>query len=263
MTDNQGNNQMLNIIMKAIYFSALAYEDPDDIEHEIKHQNTGFKWIENKETDTQAFICEDEQHTWVSIRGTEFDNFNDWITNLNCSFTDGPWGKVHQGFSDAVASVKAQIFSRLIRNIVSGKKVIFTGHSQGAAVAELMFSARCYRLPTQSQICIPIETPRNMSKEAGQAFGDAHGSDIFHVVNNNDIVCRVPTGLMGYGHVTGINLNYLDEDGNLHHDISWWERFKDRVKGRVYDFGELGTDGIKDHSISEVQKIWENIVANN
>ena len=99
-----------------------------------------------------------------------------------------------------------------------------------------------------------------MSKGAAEAFGNAHGSSIYHVINNNDIVTRVPTRSMGYGHVKNINLNYLDEDGNLHHDISWWERFKDRIKGRIYDFGELGTDGIKDHSITEVQRIWRNLI---
>ncbi len=109
-------------------------------------------------------------------------------------------------------------------------------------------------------ICIAIEPPRCMSKEAAEKFGKVHGSKVYHVINNNDIVTRVPTRLMGYKHITNINLNYLDEDGNLHHEISKWELFKDRVKGRVFDFGEFGSDGIKDHSIDEVQRIWRNLL---
>lgn len=251
---------MIKTIGKAIDFSALAYQDPADIESALKGQAELFRWIENEETDTQAFICEDDTRTWVSFRGTEFDSFDDWITNLNCSLVDSPWGKVHEGFWNDMKSVESEISQNLTKNIISGKQIIFTGHSQGAADAELYFSKRCFLLPHESQICIPIEPPRNMSKEAAETFGGIHGYKIYHVVNNNDIVCRVPTRFMGYGHVTDINLNYLDESGALHHDISWWERFKDRIKGRVYDFGELGTDGIKDHSISEVQRIWENLV---
>lgn len=253
---------MIKTIAKAIDLSALAYQHPMDIEAEIKGNVGEFKWIENKTTDTQAFICEDEERTWVVFRGTEFDNFDDWITNLNCLLVDSPWGEVHQGFRDDMNSVKVEIFSHLTRNIISGKPVAFTGHSQGAAVAELMFADRCYRFPTENQICIAVEPPRSMSREAAEVFGMAHGSQVHHVINNNDIVCRVPTRLMGYGHVAGVNLNYLDEDGNLHHDISWWKRFKDRVKGRLYDFGELGTDGIKDHSITEVQRVWAKINLN-
>lgn len=250
---------MINTIMNSIDFSALAYQHPADIENELKDMSASFKWIENKETDTQLFICEDDLCTWVVFRGTEFDNFDDWITNLNCSLVNGPWGKVHKGFWNDVKSVKTQISQHLTKNIISGKQIIFTGHSQGAADAELYFSRRCYLIPDANQLCIPIEPPRNMSKEAAKIFGEAHGSSIYHVINNNDIVTRVPTRLMGYGHVQNINLNYLDESEMLHHDISWWERFKDRVKGRIYDFGELGTDGIKDHSISEIQRIWKNL----
>lgn len=251
---------MIKTIMKAIDLSALVYEHPTDIEALLNGKVTGFQWIENKDTDTQCFICEDDTRTWVVFRGTQFDNFNDWITNLDCRFTRGPWGKVHKGFWDDMKSVETEIIQYLTKNITSGKQIIFTGHSQGAAVAELCFSNRCYVLPDEFQICIPIETPRNMSKKAAKAFGGVHGSKIYHVVNNNDVVTRVPTRVMGYDHVKYINSNYLDEDGDLHTDISWWEMFKDRIRGRVYDFGELGTDGIKDHSISEVQRIWRNLL---
>lgn len=251
---------MIKTIGKAIDLSALAYQDPADIENALKGQADGFKWIENEETDTQAFICEDDSHTWVTYRGTEFDNIEDWITNIDCRFTAGPWGEVHRGFYNDVKSVEAEIFSHLVKNTLSGVPVAFTGHSQGAADAELSFSHRCHLMGIEDQVCIPIEPPRNMSKNAAESFGSVHGSKIYHVINNNDTVCRVPPRLWGYGHVQGINLNYLDEDGGLHHDISWWERFKDRVKGRVYDFGEFGTDGIKDHDITEVQRIWRNLL---
>jgi len=250
---------MIKTIGKSIDFSALCYQEPADIEQALKGQAINFKWVENEDTDTQAFICEDDKYTWVTFRGTEFDNFNDWVTNLNCRFTKGPWGDVHKGFWNDMKSVETEIIKCLTKNIISGKRIIFTGHSQGAAVAELFFSNRCYILPDDYQICIPIEPPRNMSKEAAKSFGDIHGYKIHHVINNNDIVTRVPTRFMGYGHVKNINLNYLDESGSLHHDISWWERFKDRVKGRVYDFGEAGTDGIKDHSITTIQQIWGNL----
>jgi len=246
---------MINTIMKAIDYSALAYQNPADIESQVD----GFKWIENKDTDTQAFICEDDDNTWVSFRGTEFNNLGDWLTNLDCSFKHGPFGKCHRGFYSDALSILWELDEQLIDNIMSEKPIIFTGHSQGAAVATQYFTIRCKQFPGVGDRCIPIEPPRSMSKKAAETFGDAHGSKMYHVINNNDIVCLVPTRLMGYAHVTCVNLNYLDEDGDLHHNISWWEKFRDRIKGRLCDFGELGTDGVKDHSITGIQRIWRDL----
>jgi triacylglycerol lipase len=253
---------MLKTISKAIDFSALAYQHPADIEAAIKDSTEAFSWIENKATDTQAFICSDDEATWVAIRGTEFDSFDDWITNLDCSFTPGPFGDCHRGFYSDADSIKLDISSKIIKNIISNKKIIFTGHSQGAAVAEQLFSRRCHMLPRANQICISIEPPRSMSKNASSLFGLLHGHKVHQVINNNDIVTRVPTRLMGYRHITNRVLNYLDEAGNLHNDISWWERFKDRIKGRIYDFGELGTDGIKDHDLYTIRRIWKALIDN-
>src|SRR3989338_8795377 len=36
---------------------------------------------------------------------------------------------------------------------------------------------------------------------------------------------------------------YFDENGNQRDDISWWDKLVDRVKGRVEDLLEPGTDG--------------------
>ena len=256
---------MIDTIMKAIDLSALAYLEPYEIEIGIGSEFYNFHWIENEETDTQVFICEDDTHKWVLFRGTEFDSFNDWVTNLNCSFTQGTWGEVHEGFWNDVESVRGGIIDHIDRNIRIGKKIIFAGHSLGAACAELFFSDLCGGMHNRGHMCIPIEPPRSMSKGAAKNFGRVHGSKIHHVVNNNDIVTRVPTRSMGYAHVENINLNYLDEDGNLHHEMSWWEMFKDRVKGYIFDFeeiglDELGLDCIKDHSIHEVQRIWRKLL---
>ena len=57
---------------------------------------------------------------------------------------------------------------------------------------------------------------------------------------------------MTYSHV-GTFL-YFDSDGKLSDDLHWWYRFLDRVEGRIEDLGNLGTDGIKDHSMDKYVK---------
>jgi triacylglycerol lipase len=69
----------------------------------------------------------------------------------------------------------------------------------------------------------------------------------FRFVNNNDTVTRVAPRVLGYAH-TG-EVRYIDTDGKVQSDIGFWDRFLERVKGRMEDFLRPGTDGLKDHAM--------------
>ena len=84
------------------------------------------------------------------------------------------------------------------------------------------------------------------------AFADARencfergGFKVLCLVNNNDLVTRVPPRSFGYSHVG--TFRYFDAKGAYHEDISWWRRFVDRVEGSIDDFLKLGPDAIRDH----------------
>lgn len=225
--------------------SSLAYQEPADIESELKKDDfENFKWIENTDTDTQAFMCSRNKNSFLSFRGTEFDSIDDWKTNLDCGLVPFSFGRLHKGFFNDSISVYPSIQKELVKHIIKGRDLIITGHSQGggdaAAVAGKMISEN-----RKIQHVITFGQPRTMD---GMAAGylDAYFPDIFHrVVNNNDIVTRIPPRIMAYKHFG--NLHYFKEDGEYTTDISWWARFIDRVHGRIDDIGEWGTDGIKDH----------------
>ena len=208
--------------MEAIDLSALAYEAPGNIEAILGKSMENFKWIENKITDTQVFICENEEAVWVTFRGTEFDNLNDWATNLDCRFRMTPWGAVHKGFRDDVESVEFDVGAQLVEATIDNKKIIISGHSQGAADAEQFMMKRCDIFPDLNQLCIAIAPPRSMSKIAAYNFGVIHWSKVFHIINNNDVVTRMLPRFMGYNHTFDRHLRYLDENGKVHSDISWW-----------------------------------------
>ena len=255
---------MIETIGKAIDFAAIAYQDPADIENALKGQATDFKWVENQETDTQAYICSDDEAAWVSFRGTEFDGpdkLKDLETDLNFKLVPGHFGEEHQGFGIACRSVYDEITSHLIKYRLRNLPIYVGGHSLGAGIAE-NFCARAlfYHNPV-SKLFI-MGGPRTMSRGTAGIFGTLWGHNVHTVVNNNDIVTRIPPRIFGYGHVKNRNMHYLTEDGELITDPGQWELFLDRVKGRFYDFGEFGTDGLKDHPISEYKRIWGNIVAN-
>lgn len=95
-------------------------------------------FIENEETDTQVLCHEDDEYIYFAVRGTEFDNLDDWFTNLDCSLVKSLNfdGRVHSGFYKDAISVYHDIALYIIER--PGKKIIFSGHSQGAAVAALL-----------------------------------------------------------------------------------------------------------------------------
>ena len=91
--------------------------------------------------------------------------------------------------------------------------------------------------------------PRTGSRSWSRAF-DVDGRHFaFRHVNNNDLVTRVPPRSFNYKHVGA--LRYFDADQVCHEEISFWNRFLDRVKGRLDDFMDLHTDGIKDHGLDQ------------
>ena len=68
------------------------------------------------------------------------------------------------------------------------------------------------------------------------------------IVNNNDLVTRIPTRTMGYSHVG--SFKYFTEDGDFVEEIGFWDLFLDRWRGRLQSVVKLGLDGIQDHSMS-------------
>ena len=94
--------------------------------------------------------------------------------------------------------------------------------------------------------------PRTGNRDFARNFNFEFKPYTFRFVNNNDIVTRVPPRALGYRHLG--TFRYFDEAGNFHEDLGQWNRFLDRMRGRVEDILEWGTDGTKDHSMDEYLK---------
>ncbi len=244
-------------IIQATWLSHLAYSKTEQIFKNLMLRGyTNFKWINQKETDTQVILCIKDQKIFVIVRGTEFTNIKDWLTNLDCSFINADvWGFVHRGFFLDAWSVYHQILS-YVQSHVAFKDIIVGGHSQGAGVATCL--AMLLSIDWHFNALVPVASPRVASKEAANNFGRVHGSKIHRLVNNNDLVTRVPTRFMGYQHFVGANLYYFKEDGECVNEIQEWERYKDRVTGVINDIGELGSDEIKDHKSLTYVQLAEN-----
>lgn len=134
--------------MISVWLSAAASCGHDNImNHVFKGPTEGFvvtKVIYNAEDDTQGYIgyLPSDKSIYVVYRGSE--SVQNWITNLNAfktPYTSFPECncEVHKGFYAAEQKVIAEVIDEVksLQNAKSGYSVKVTGHSLGAALAQL------------------------------------------------------------------------------------------------------------------------------
>ncbi len=253
----------LNHIEESITLSGIAYSSEDEIR--FSAQTLGyseFHFIDNKETDTQAYCCRKGNEVKIVFRGTEFDNLEDWVTNLDCRHKEFAPGLIgHRGFIEDVESVHDEIDSYLDFQ-GSDFLVSVDGHSQGAGDATIEGAKLLIEGKHPVKRITPVASPRCLEKETAFTLGAEFGPLFYRIVNNNDVVTRVPTRSMGYWHIENENFIYIMENGNIVQEITAWRLFLDRIKGRIEDIGEWGSDGIKDHYWTEYQRLVRSFINN-
>ena len=250
--------------------SRLAYEDHRDIEKTVKgHWGFNkFEFFDRRET--QAFLAADDDKIIVVFRGTEPTNLADWFSDLDIDLVDGPVGKLHHGFSRAYSFVAQDIEDAIAElrrvNVVdvaglkdrkragpgSMQSLWFAGHSLGGALATVAVVDFKLRQDKPVRGVYTFGQPRVGDGDLARAFNAVFKQHAFRFVNNNDVVTRVPPRGKGYSHMGSVR--YIDVNGKVRDDLSHWDRFLDRISGRLEDFqdvmrGNLMPDGIEDHSL--------------
>ncbi len=139
-------------------------------------------FFENKATNTQAFVCHNDDFAIACFRGTEM-NIRDFLTDINFPLVDSDIaGRVHRGFRKALDSLWSDMHAHL-DGLKDSRKIWFTGHSLGAALATLAAT----RYPYTHGV-YPIAAPRCGDK----AFCSAVIANHWRFVNNNDVVPMLP-----------------------------------------------------------------------
>lgn len=191
-------------LSKAVYSMSV----PDDLDV------IGFERIICRKTNTQgcAYITTDT--LYIAMQGSV--DRSDWIHNFRVLKTDFHGIRAHRGFSWAAQSVLEDV-QRIIDEHSPTRRVVFTGHSLGGAIAVLLAVA-CRPRPIE---VVTFGQPRVSRKRHLELT--LYGPHL-RVVNGSDIVPRKPW--LGYSHAG--HLIYLTNDARRLDDPSWWERAKDR-----------------------------------
>jgi hypothetical protein len=181
----------------------------------------------------------------LSFRGTDKDDPTDLANDLNA--LPQLWqagGKVHCGFAKALQDVWPEIASALPE--FKDYRLLFTGHSLGAAMATLASSLQ--KPGTLYTIGSPMV--------GDQAFADLlQGLDNHRYVDCCDLVTRVPPEVLGYAHIPG-KIYYVDFNRNvqqIYPNDPYIDRDRtiaeaDYVKNYSWRIGDVALRALADHA---------------
>ena len=193
----------------------------------------------------QAHIAANQQRIIIAFRGTEPTEWNDLKADLYAFHDNG----FHKGFHLEFLKLKDAIQDRLEKlanKHQAPRDLYITGHSLGGAMA----TVAGFYYPEAKEI-YTFGAPRACSWTKAKGLIPHH----IRVVNNNDVVPKVPFVSIGFKH-TG-TLHYLNYFGNVR-NMTKWQRFKDGWRGRLRAFKKkVPFDGFYDHSMDEYCRFLE------
>ncbi len=250
--------------------ATLVYADEDFVRSRFKKAGLNNVVFLNKDS-TQCFVASNDKYALVVFRGSEIwkkkEKFDlgkilaDLMTDVDIRLVK--WeqgGKVHRGFKNALDEVWDDLIIHIEKLHRKGIKIWFAGHSLGAALAAL--AADRY---SNTAGVYTIGSPR---------IGDSDFRDRFHVqayrvVNNSDIVTKVPPAGF-YRHVGEIR--FIDGHGIVHDRVPQAEKEHIAIKHEPRDKNEsdeqfrgglqgLVPDAFRDHvPLIYTVHLWNHLV---
>ena len=233
----------LTFLQRSLLFAELAmvsYNDEDEARRAA--EIVGFPDTTFYDRDgSQAFRFRNDEDCVIACRGTEPNEWNDIQADANAaSVLAETAGKVHRGFKSEVDDLWPMLETALMSN---DQPLWFCGHSLGGAMATIC-AGRCFLSHIES---IPEQLYTYGSPRVGnKRYINYVKLDHYRYVNNNDIVTRVPPGLLGYRHCgSEVYINRNGKIGELNH-IS---RRRDRWQGFLRGLRKWKVDHFSDHSV--------------
>ena len=160
-------------------------------------------------TDTQGFVAQSSDALLIVFRGTEPRKIAD-VTSDAVAVQRTVWdrttlGEVHGGFFRAFFAAWGKwfggrkVFPDMLRN-AAPRKIWITGHSMGGALAQICAAQTALRDVIPVHAVYTFGQPRVGDEQFAGALHTALGARTYRLVNNQDIVPRVPLFTMRYRH---------------------------------------------------------------
>jgi len=241
-------------------FSVLSYiEDETSLINQLSKKYPNYKLlrkIEEDETgyDAQGFVAYNDENIIVAIRGSS--SAEDWFNNFKIThFTNDitksycPEAAVHGGFHRSALVLKniklnkienETIYHKISTLQKEGRKLYFTGHSLGGAIANVLAFFTVYETTIEVDGIYTFGEPKSGNEGFRQCHDKKLSNKTFRFINNRDLVARVPPSTT-YVHVG--NLIYFDTYGDIY-DQNTYNSFIG-ILVDMFSF-EPGTDHFKE-----------------
>lgn len=183
---------------------------------------------------TQAFAAFGERFALVSFRGTEKQDVQDTLSDLEVTAVPEGGCLVHRGFKSALDQVWESVQSLLAER--AKPSIFFTGHSLGAALATLA----AFRWVQPAALSLfTFGSPRvGNTGFCNEVWRKTQGRS-YRFVNNDDIVTLVPAPSASYDHVQ--REMYIDSAGRLNSELASKAHWRDAIGAALrHDITELG-----------------------
>lgn len=214
----------------------LAYREPRAAERFVRTV-WRMKGTALKTGSTEGIVVEAQHAVIVGFRGT--DSLSDWLRNIDV----GPRrsialaGSVHSGFLGAYQEISHLVEHALER--AQGRRIWFTGHSLGGALALI---AAAHSSNRELAGIVTFGQPRMLKTDASAQVQSRFGDIYYRVVNDNDIVARIPPNYVHTGRL--IHFNY---DGSL------------RSSGEGMEGGADGPKPLSEAEFHDLQETLERV----
>ena len=188
----------------------------------------------------QAYRFGNDADCILACRGTEPHDVNDVKADVDAAFAViETVGRVHRGFNTEVDDLWPKIAHQLMGET---RTIWFCGHSLGGAMATIC-AGRCFHDPE-------VPDPEGLYTFGSPRVGDKQYINyctVEHVrlVNNCDIVPRLPPRLLGFRH-HGKEL-YIDRKGRPRRKLKGMKKTVDRLRGFGESLLRLKLDPLHDH----------------
>ena len=184
---------------------------------------------------TECYVLTCPKNYIVVFRGTEPTSWEDIKADVQFRKVGG----IHRGFKAALDDIWDNLYAHYEKN-ATGKQLLVTGHSLGAALATLY----SHRICDSNSVCYTFGSPRTGTpKQTKKMVFTA-----YRFRNNNDIVTKVPPEFLGFSHKSD-KTTYFDVEGNVKEGYSRWYMIKQWFKGTGKGLLKGKVDGFSDHSM--------------
>ncbi len=174
----------------------LSYAEEAEVDETLSRW--GFSNINHfRSGSLYACVASDDETVLIAFRGT--DDMQDWLVNSDAVPQPVAHGLVHRGFYEGMRALYPQTTAAAIAHGAEHKDLWITGHSLGGALA-VAFAYESLALGSlQPAGVVTFGQPLVADSAVGAYVSSRLGGNYVRLVNERDVVTRVPPGYVHFG----------------------------------------------------------------